>query len=175
MADEIMKKGWVSIRESERIQPLQAIKLLESEVEVQKSVLDKVNIILIQTTWQLVRNYDYISKHKRGICHLKSLGETGMNAFFSYSTPKDIVEIISILRRCFSEVGLRDKADTFSDLILGFFPKAPSSDSIRMAGVSHSFIEQFKEDYFQLVTQTKGRVQVQQIVSYIFKLCDLIV
>ena len=174
MADKIMKKGWVSIRESERIEPLQAIKLLESEIELQKSVLDKVNIILIQTTWQLVRNYDYISQRRRGICHLKSLGETGMNAFFSYSTPKDILEIISILRRCFSELGLRGKADTLSDLILGFFPKVPSSDSIRMAGVSHSFIAQFKKDYFQLATQTKDRVQAQQIVSYIFKLCNLI-
>ena len=42
MADKIMKRGWASIHESERIQPLQAVKLLELESEVQKPVLDKV-------------------------------------------------------------------------------------------------------------------------------------
>ena len=169
-----MKNGWASIRESERIQPLQAVRLLESEFEIQKSVLDKVNIILIQTIWQLVRNYDYLSEHKKGIYHLKALGETGTNAFFSYSTPKDILEIVSILMRCFSEVGLKDKASKLSDLYVGFFPKAPSSDSIRMAGVPPFLIEHFKEDYLQLATEAKDRIPAQQIVSYIFILCDFI-
>ena len=167
MADKIMKRGWASIRESERIQPLQAVKLLELESEVQKPVLDKVNIIRIQTLWQLVRNYDYLSEHKRGIHHLKALGVTGMNAFFSYSTPKDILEIVSILSRCFSEVGLRDKADKLFHLYIGFFPRAP--------GVPPFLIEHIKtENNLQLAREANDRIPAQEIVLYIFELCNYI-
>ena len=85
MADEIIEKGWKSICESKRKEPLQAIKLLESEIEVQKLVLDKANVTLMLTTWQLIRKYSLLPDHKNAIRHLKSLGEKGINNYFNYS------------------------------------------------------------------------------------------
>ena len=173
MADEIIEKGWKSIRESERMERLQAIKLLESEIEVQKLVLDKTNVTLILTTWQLIRNYSLLPDHKKGIQHLKSLGEIGMNAFFNYCTTKEIDANGSTLIRCFSEVGLPAEASELSKLLFSFFPKAPSSDLLRMSGVPSSMIKSFKEHLLQPSIPRKD-IQVQQIVSHILKVCDLV-
>ena len=59
----------------------QTIELLESEIEVQKSILDEVNITLILAIWQLISNYFLLPDHEKGIIHLKSLGVTEINAF----------------------------------------------------------------------------------------------
>ena len=172
-ADEVMKRGWKSIRESERMEPLQTIKMLESEIEVQLSILDQTNIMLILTAWLLVRNYYLLPDHKKGISHLKSLGEIGMNSFFRYSTTKEIVDIGSTLNTCFSKVGLTAEASELSNLMFSFFPKAPSNDLIRMSGVPPPMIKLFKEHLLQPTTPRKD-IQVQQLASYIFKVCVLV-
>ena len=161
--DKVMEKGWKSICESECMEKQQAIKLLEAELEVQKLVLDKVNITLILTIWQLVRNYYLLPDHRRGIIHLKLLGMTGMNAFFSYSTTKEVVDIGNTLSTCFSKVGLEKEASEFFDLLLCFYP---SNDMIRMAKVPASMVEGVKKMYLQKDTQVK------HLVSKILELCD---
>ena len=162
--DKVMEKGWKSIHESECMEKDKAIKLLEAELEVQKLFLDKVNIILILTTWQLVRIYCLLPDHRRSIIHLKSLGMTGMNAFFTYSTAKEVVDIGNTLSTCFSEVGLEKEASELLNLLLCFYP---SNDMIHMAKVPASMEEDIKKMYLQ-----KDTHQVKQLVSYILKLCD---
>ena len=128
----VMKQGWKLICESENVEPQVAIKHLESEFKVQKSVLDKVNITLILTALQLVRNYYFLLPDRRGIYHLKSLGETGMNAYFQYSTTKEIVDFGNMLIKCFNKMELINEASELANLMLQFFPM---SDTISMAGL----------------------------------------
>ena len=80
----------------------EAIKHFESELKVQKSVLDKVHTTLILTIWQLVKNYFLLLDHKKAIVHLKSIGVTGHNAFFGYSTADEVVSNGKTLSKCFS-------------------------------------------------------------------------
>ena len=122
MADGIMSKGWKLIRESENMEPQVAIKLLESEFAIQKVVLDKVNITLILTALQLIRNYYFLLPDPGGIRHLKSLGVTGMNAFFRYSTESEIVEFGNMLSKCFDKMNLVTEATEIVNLMLRFFP-----------------------------------------------------
>ena len=164
MANEVMKQGWKLIRKSESMKPQVAIKQLESEYEVQKSVLDKVNITLILTALQLVRNYYFLLPDRRGIRLLKSLGETGMNAYFKYSTTKEIVDFGNMLIKCFNKMGLMTEASKLTDLMLQFFPL---SDTISMAGPPPAMIGKFKEYMLQ-----QKPPEVQQIVSYIMEICD---
>ena len=84
-------------------------------------VLDKVNIIitLILTALQLVRNYYFLLPDRRGVRHLKSLGVTGMNAFFRYSTTKEIVDFgNNMLSKCFNKMDLITEASKIADLML---------------------------------------------------------
>ena len=50
----------------------QTIELLESEIEVQKLVLDKVNIMLILAIWQLISNSFLLPDHEKGIISIRS-------------------------------------------------------------------------------------------------------
>lgn len=160
MADEIMKKGWKLIRESEHMEPLVAIKQLESQFEVQKLVLDKVNITLILTALQLVRNYYFLLPDPRGVRHLKSLGVTGMKTFFRYSTAKEIVDFGNMLSKCFNKMNRITEASKIADLMLQFFP---TSDTIRMAGLSPAMIRNLQ--------QRAPENEVQQIASYFINIC----
>ena len=98
-----MKEGWKSIQESENMEnkkPSSTSNL--AELKVQKSVLDKVHTTLILTIWQLVKNYFLLLDHKKAIVHLKSIGVTGLNAFFGYSTADEVVNNGKTLSKCFS-------------------------------------------------------------------------
>ena len=167
-ADKIMKNGWKLIRDSEHLEPEVAIKQLESEFEVQKLVLDKVNITLILTALQLVRNYYFLLPDRRGVRHLKSLGVAGMNAFFRYSTAKEIVDFGNMLSKCFNKMDLITEARKIGDLMLQFFPM---SDTIRMAGLPPTMMHNFKEYMLQ---QKSPEDEVQQIVSYVMNICSRI-
>ena len=162
-ADEVMKKGWKLVQESEGMEPQQAIQKLDSHLEIQISILDKANITLILTIWQLVRNYFLLPDHKKGIIHLRSLGVTGMNAFFSYSTAKEVVDIGNTLSTCFCNVGLEKGASELLKMLLRFYP---STEMIRQVGAPALIVENVKK---QLSTQ---KVTKAELVSYILNLCD---
>ena len=173
MADDIMEMGWQSICQSESMKRVQSIQLLESAIEIQKSVLDKSNITLILTAWYLLREYSLLPDYKKGINHLKSLGEVGMNAFFQYGTMKEVDGICKIIARCCSELGLTEKARELSDLMLNFFPKVPSGDALRSAMLAKGV--RLPSSMIKLLQEkvTKREViHTRQVISHILELCD---
>ena len=161
MADGIMSKGWKLIRESENMEPQVAIKLLESEFAIQKLVLDKVNITLILTALQLVRNYYFLLPDPRGVRHLKSLGVTGMNAFFRYSTEGEIVEFGNMLSKCFDKMNLTTEATEIVNLMLRFFPMG---NTMAMTGIPPPMKGSFREHMLQ-------QEAPKDIVSHIMEIC----
>ena len=165
-ANNIIKEGWELVHDSEGMERLQAIKKLESHIEIQRSVLDKVNVTLILTTWQLVRNYFLLPDYKKAIIHFKSLGETGVNAFFSYSTANEVADIGIVLSKCFGSLGLEKEASELVTLLLQFYP---SNDMIRQAGIPASMVDGIREKYLQL--STRKATQAKPPISYILKLC----
>jgi hypothetical protein len=162
MADGIMNKGWKLIRESEHMEPQVAIEQLESEFEIQTLVLDKVNITLIITALQLVRNYYFLLPDPRGIHHLKSLGMNGMSAFFRYSTANEIVEFGNMLSKCLKKMNLITEASEIANLMLQIFPMR---DTMTMAGLPPTMIHGFKE---YMLRQEAPK----DVVSYIMKICS---
>jgi hypothetical protein len=168
-ADIVMKEGWELVHESEGMDRQQAIKELESQFEVQRLILDKANVTLILTIWQLFRNYFLLPDHKKGIAHLRSLGVTGMNAFFSYSTAKEVVDIGVTLSKSFGNVGLEEEASELFGLLLRFYP---SNDMMRQVGINlpASMVSNLKKRSLQPSTQKD--TQVKRIASLILKLCD---
>ena len=72
-----------------------------------------------------------------------------------------------------SEVGQRGKADTLS--VLASFLKHFRVIVYTWLAMEYCIIIlDLKTIFSAVATQTKDRVQAQQIVSYIFKLCNLI-
>ena len=168
-ADLVMKEGWELAHKSEGMERQLAIKELESHFEVQKSVLDKANVTLILTIWQLVRNYFLLPDNKKGIAHLRSLGVTGMSAFFGYSTANEVVDIGITLSKCFGNVGLEEEASELFVLLFSFYP---SHDMMRQVGIDlpASMVRDLKRKYLLQKADTSSK----QLVSFILKSCDRI-
>ena len=164
-----MKEGWELAHKSEGMERQLAIKELESHFEVQKSVLDKANVTLILSIWQLVRNYFLLPDNKKGIAHRRSLGVTGMSAFLSYSTAKEVVDIGITLSKYFGNVGLEEEASKLLILLFSFYP---SHDMMRQVGIDlpASMVRDLKKKYLKQKADTSSK----QLVSFILKSCDRI-
>ena len=84
-----------------------------------------------------------------------------MNAFFRYSTEKEIVEFGNMLSKCFSKMNLITEAKEIVNLMLQFFPM---DDTIAMAGLLPPMIRSFKEYMLQ-------QEAPKDLVSCIMKIC----
>ena len=127
-----MKKGWRLLCQSQHMDRHSAIQLLESTMKVQKVVLDKQNITIILTAWELLRKYSLLHDYKKGLAHFESLGEDGITAFFHYGAANEIDSVCTIVARCCRELGMNKETNKLEEVAFKFFPKVPSYDSFRM-------------------------------------------
>lgn len=173
-ANEIMEQGWKVTCESECLEKVRAVVLLETTLEVQKLFLDKMNISLILTVWQLLRNYSLLHEYRKGIAHLASLGMVGLSAFFEYASITEIGEIVKIVVRCCEALGMTSDAIKLDKLFLNFFPKVPSSDKLCMTLGSKmsSDIRRFQEMCQLTISQMNTPVELYQIVSCVLNICQ---
>ena len=89
-ANIVMKKGWEVVQECmdtySYTEPQKAIDMLELMLKIQTPILDPSNVILIITKFGLLKNYSLLSKHKKA---LNSIGTIGMKALCQYSTTRN--------------------------------------------------------------------------------------
>ena len=130
-ANVVMKNGWEVVQECmdtySYTEPQKAIDMLELMLKIQKPVLDPSNVILIITKFGLLKNYSLLSKHKKALSYLNSIGTIGMKALCQYGTTREIVEIGNIVLGSCVELGLWDEATKLFELMSHIFPKALSS------------------------------------------------
>lgn len=90
-----------------------------------------------------------------------------MNAFFSYSTANEVVDIGVTLSKCFGNVGLGEDASELFALLFRFYP---SNDVMRQVGIDlpASMVRDLKKKYLQQKADTSAK----QLVSFILKSCD---
>ena len=173
MADDIMKQGWNVVQISERTEKLSAVQMLESEIEIQKLVLDKRNVTFILTAWQLLRNYYLLQDYKKGLAHFKALGEVGINAFFEYGTATYVDAVSKLIITCCNHLGMVKECRELEELLFKFFPKVPSSDMwhVTRGIIPPSTLQRFQQEYDQMAKKVQ-RIPACEVASYIYRLCD---
>ncbi len=170
-ANVVMKNGWEVIQESmdthSYMEPQQAIDELELTLKIQKSILDPSNVTLIITKLGLLKNYSLLSKHKKALSYLNSIGTIGMEALCQYGTTREIIEIGNIVLGSCVELALWDKATKLFELIFHISPKALSSLVITTKGNR-------KERNVSVPKHKKEEISIQNLLMYIMEICDSI-
>ena len=147
MVKKIMEQGWGMIcprRKFTTLLPSQIIQVLEPEVRVQRSYLDKSNSILILTAKVLITKYSELGESEKAIDCFMSVGESGMATLLQYGTVLEATEIIDQIAMSYLQLERMKEYNNMVAWMQQLLPKPPSAESIyKVLGL---FMKNTKQD-----------------------------
>ena len=133
MAQRTMEKAWESLcdgRITPDITPPQIVELLEPSLVMQKSVLDKCNIMLVLTAITLILNYNKLGESQKAVNVFTTLGRIGVASIIEYGTYADIAEITGTMCLCLLDLGRMEEFQVMFSLTQQFHFKKPSTKAL---------------------------------------------
>ena len=130
MVQDIMERAWEMVHPHRFfiLPTQQLIQILEPEFLLQKSCLDKSNVILILTAKTLISKYIELGEMEKATDCFTSISEDGMNILLRYGTVLDVTDIVDMIGMANLQLGRMEECKRMAELMQKVFPeRAPAN------------------------------------------------
>ena len=108
-------------------QPREIAQSLEAAISIQRSLLDKRNVVILLTTKMLLLNYGELGEYGKAVQQLKL---TSLTAFLQYGNIQDIDSLFYYISRYLSNTGREEDAINMQNWTVDLVLSLPSLDRL---------------------------------------------